>query len=34
MVVAAVWLAEPISGNQVAGAGAIFAGLLITRFVH
>ncbi len=34
MVVAAVWLAEPISANQVAGAGAIFTGLLITRFVH
>ena len=32
MIVAAVWLGEPISGNQVAGAGAIFAGLLITRF--
>jgi len=34
MMVAAVWLAEPISTNQIAGAGAIFAGLLITRFVH
>jgi drug/metabolite transporter (DMT)-like permease len=34
MVVASVWLAEPISGNQLAGAGAIFGGLLITRFVH
>jgi len=34
MVVAAVWLAEPISGNQVAGAAAIFSGLLITRFVN
>lgn len=34
MIVAAVWLAEPISTNQIAGAGAIFAGLLITRFVH
>lgn len=33
MIVAAVWLAEPISANQIAGAGAIFAGLLITRFV-
>jgi drug/metabolite transporter (DMT)-like permease len=32
IIVAAVWLGEPISGNQVAGAGAIFAGLLITRF--
>jgi drug/metabolite transporter (DMT)-like permease len=34
MVVAAVWLAEPVSANQLAGAGAVFAGLLITRFVH
>ena len=34
MIVAAVWLAEPVSSNQLAGAGAIFAGLLITRFVH
>lgn len=34
MVVAAIWLAEPISANQVAGAGAIFTGLLITRFVN
>lgn len=34
MVVAAAWLAEPISANQVAGAGAIFTGLLITRFVN
>jgi len=33
MAVAAAWLDEPISANQVAGAGAIFAGLLITRFV-
>jgi drug/metabolite transporter (DMT)-like permease len=32
MVVAAIWLGEPISGNQVAGATAIFGGLLITRF--
>ena len=32
MVVAAVWLSEPIAANQLAGAGAIFAGLLITRF--
>ena len=29
-----VWLGEPISANQIAGAGAIFAGLLITRFVN
>ena len=34
MAVAAVWLNEPISANQIAGAGAILAGLLITRFVH
>lgn len=34
MVVAAVWLAEPVSANQLAGAGAVFAGLLITRFVN
>ena len=34
MIVAAVWLHEPISGNQLAGAGAIFGGLLITRFSH
>ena len=33
MVVAAIWLGEPISANQLAGAAAIFAGLLITRFV-
>jgi drug/metabolite transporter (DMT)-like permease len=32
MIVAAMWLGEPISGNQIAGASAIFAGLLITRF--
>lgn len=32
MIVAAIWLNEPISSNQVAGAAAIFAGLLITRF--
>jgi drug/metabolite transporter (DMT)-like permease len=34
MIVAALWLHEPISSNQMAGAGAIFAGLLITRFIH
>ena len=34
MVVAAIWLSEPVSANQVAGAGAVFAGLLITRFVN
>ena len=32
MVVAAVWVGEPITGCQIAGASAIFAGLLITRF--
>lgn len=32
MIVAAIWLGEPISSNQVAGAAAIFAGLIITRF--
>ncbi len=32
IIVAALWLGEPISTNQVAGATAIFAGLLITRF--
>jgi drug/metabolite transporter (DMT)-like permease len=34
IAVAAIWLGEPISTNQIAGAGAIFAGLLITRFVN
>ena len=33
MIVAAIWLGEPISSNQVAGAAAIFTGLLITRFI-
>jgi drug/metabolite transporter (DMT)-like permease len=33
MVVAALWLGEPVSSNQLAGAAAIFAGLLITRFI-
>ena len=32
IIVAAIWIGEPISGNQIAGASAIFAGLLITRF--
>jgi len=32
MVVAAIWLSEPVSANQMAGAAAVFAGLLITRF--
>ena len=31
MVVAAVWLGEPISANQIAGAGAIFAGAARSR---
>jgi drug/metabolite transporter (DMT)-like permease len=34
MVVAAIWLGETIAANQIAGAGAILAGLLITRFLH
>ena len=34
IAVAAVWLGEPISGNQIAGAAAIFGGLLVTRFVN
>lgn len=34
IVVAALWLGEPVTGNQVAGACAIFAGLLVTRFVN
>jgi drug/metabolite transporter (DMT)-like permease len=34
MAVAAAWLDEPISANQIAGAGAILAGLLIARFGH
>jgi len=34
MIVAAIWLGEPISGNQMTGAGAILAGLVITRFSH
>jgi drug/metabolite transporter (DMT)-like permease len=33
IAVAAVWLGEPISGNQIAGAAAIFGGLLVTRLV-
>ena len=32
IIVAAIWLGEPISTNQIAGAVAIFSGLLITRF--
>jgi drug/metabolite transporter (DMT)-like permease len=34
IAVAAVWIGEPISGNQIAGAAAIFGGLLVTRFVN
>jgi drug/metabolite transporter (DMT)-like permease len=30
-VVAAAWLGEPITGNQLAGAGAILAGVALTR---
>ena len=33
MLVAAVWLGEPVTGNQAAGAGAILTGLMITRMV-
>ena len=32
MIVAALWLGEPVSGNQMIGAVAILTGLLITRF--
>ncbi len=32
MIVAALWLGEPVSGNQMIGAGAILTGLVITRF--
>jgi drug/metabolite transporter (DMT)-like permease len=31
MVVAAAWLGEPITGNQLAGAGAILTGVALTR---
>ena len=34
MLVASVWLGEPISGNQMVGAGAILTGLAVTRFGH
>ena len=34
IVVAAIWIGEPVSANQVAGASAIFTGLLVTRFVR
>jgi drug/metabolite transporter (DMT)-like permease len=32
MIVASFWLGEPITINQVVGAGAILAGLFVTRF--
>ena len=34
MLVATVWLGEPIETNQLFGASAILAGLAITRLVH
>lgn len=34
MIVATVWLGEPIESNQVFGASAILTGLAITRLVH
>ena len=34
MVVAMVWLGEPIEANQLFGAGAILTGLAITRLAH
>ncbi len=34
MLVATVWIGEPIETNQLFGAGAILAGLAITRLVH
>lgn len=34
MLVATVWLGEPIEANQMYGAGAILTGLAITRLVH
>lgn len=34
MIVAAIWLDEPIAANQIAGAAAILGGLLVTRFVN
>lgn len=34
MIVAAIWLGEPISGNQMVGAGTILTGLVITRLAH
>ncbi len=34
MLVATVWLGEPIETNQIFGASAILSGLAITRLVH
>ena len=34
MVVATLWLGEPIEANQIFGAGAILTGLAITRLAH
>lgn len=34
MAVAAFWLGEPVSGNQMIGAGAILTGLVITRLAQ
>ena len=34
MLVATVWLGEPIESNQVFGAGTILAGLVLTRLAH
>ena len=34
MLVASFWLGEPISGNQMVGAGAILTGLAVTRLAH
>jgi drug/metabolite transporter (DMT)-like permease len=34
IVVAALWLREPVQGNQLLGAAAILAGLAVTRLAH
>ena len=34
MIIAAIWLSEPVRGNQLLGAAAILAGLAITRLAH
>jgi len=31
MTIAAIWLHEPMSGLRIAGAGAVLAGVLLTR---